>query len=61
VLAEATARLAVYIGPMARVLVKREAEQASGSRELYERLARHIDNPGDRRRFVVATEELSGA
>jgi hypothetical protein len=46
---------------MARVLVKREAEQASGSRELYERLARHIDNPGDRRRFVVATEELSGA
>jgi class 3 adenylate cyclase len=61
VLAEATERLAVYIGPMAKVLVKRAAEQASGSRELYERLARHIDDPNDRRRFVAATEELSEA
>ena len=58
-LAEATERLAVYIGPMAKVLVKRAAEQASGTREFYERLARHIDAPGDRRRFVAATEELS--
>ena len=59
VLAEATERLAVYIGPMARVLVKRAAEQATGTRDLYERLARHIDDPGDRRRFEAATEELS--
>jgi class 3 adenylate cyclase len=61
VLAEAAERLAVYIGPMAKVLVKRAAEQASGSRDLYERLARHIDDPGDRRRFRAATEELSEA
>jgi len=59
VLAEATQRLAVYIGPMAKLLVKRAAEQASGTRDLYERLARHIDAPRDRQRFVAATEELS--
>jgi class 3 adenylate cyclase len=59
VLAEATERLAIHIGPVARLLVKRAAEHASGSRELYERLAAHIDDPADRRRFVAATEELS--
>jgi hypothetical protein len=52
-------RLAVYIGPMAKVLVKRAAEQARGTRDLYERLARHIDDPGDRRQFTAATEELT--
>ena len=59
VLAEAAERLAVYIGPMAKLLVKRAAEQASGTRDLYERLARHIDDPRDRQRFAAATEELS--
>jgi class 3 adenylate cyclase len=59
VLAEAAERLAVYIGPVAKLLVKRAAEQASGTRDLYERLARHIDDPRERRRFAAATEELS--
>jgi serine/threonine-protein kinase len=59
VLAEASERLAVYIGPMAKFLVKRAAAQASGTRDLYERLARHIDDPADRRRFAAATEELA--
>jgi class 3 adenylate cyclase len=59
VLAEATERLAVYIGPMAKVFVRRAAAQASGTRDLYERLALHIDDPKDRRRFTAATEELS--
>ncbi len=59
VLAEAAERLAVHIGPMAKVLVKRAAEQASDTRDLYARLARHIDDPSDRQRFVAATEELS--
>lgn len=59
ILAEATERLAVHIGPVARLLVKRDAEQASGARDLYERLARHIDDPKARQRFVAATEELS--
>jgi len=55
-LAEAAERLAVYIGPMAKVLVRKAAETAGGSRELYERLARHIDDPRDRQRFVAAAE-----
>jgi eukaryotic-like serine/threonine-protein kinase len=59
VLAEAGERLAIYIGPMAKLLVKRAAEQASGTRDLYARLARHIDDPADRRRFTAATEELT--
>jgi class 3 adenylate cyclase len=59
VLAEAAQRLAVYIGPVAKLLVKRAAEQARGTRDLYERLARHIDDPRDRQRFAAATEELS--
>jgi class 3 adenylate cyclase len=59
ILAEATERLAVHIGPVARLLVKRAANQATGTRDLYERLALHIDDPAGRRRFEAATEELS--
>ncbi|HEX2501054.1 MAG TPA: adenylate/guanylate cyclase domain-containing protein [Methylomirabilota bacterium] len=59
VLAEAGDRLAVHIGPVAKLLVKRAAKQATGARDLYERLAAHIDDPQDRRRFAAATEELS--
>jgi class 3 adenylate cyclase len=60
VLAEAAERLAVYLGPVAKVLVKRTADTASGTRDLYARLAQHIDDPRARQRFVAATEELSG-
>jgi class 3 adenylate cyclase len=59
VLAEATDRLAVHIGPVAKLLVKRAARQASSTKDLYERLAAHIDDPQDRQRFAAATEELS--
>jgi class 3 adenylate cyclase len=59
VLAEATERLAVHIGPVAKVLVKRAASEATGTRDLYQRLARHIDDPKERQRFTGATEELS--
>jgi class 3 adenylate cyclase len=53
-LTEAADRLAVYIGPMAKVLVRQAAATAGGRRELYHRLARHIDDPGDRGRFLAA-------
>lgn len=59
VLAEATDRLAVHIGPVAQLLVKRAAKQARSTKDLYERLAAHIDAPQDRQRFAAATEELS--
>ena len=58
-LAEATDRLAIHIGPVAKLLVKRAAKQASSTKDLYERLAAHIDDPQDRRRFAAAIEELS--
>jgi hypothetical protein len=59
VLAEATERLAVHIGPVAKLLVKSAAKQATSTKDLYDRLAGHIDDPQERRRFAAATEELS--
>jgi serine/threonine-protein kinase len=59
ILAEATERLAVHIGPVAKLLVKRAANEATGTRDFYERLARHIDDPEERQRFTAATEELA--
>lgn len=59
VLAGAGERLAIYLGPVAKVLVHRAAQHATGARDLYQRLAQHIDDPQARQRFVAATEELS--
>src|SRR6185312_14769023 len=58
VLDEAADRLAIHIGPVAKLLVKRAAKQASSTRDLYERLAAHIDDPQSRQRFAAAIEEL---
>jgi hypothetical protein len=60
VLAEATERLAVYVGPVAKVLVRRAAQTAESTRELYVRLAQEIDDPRARARFTAATRELAG-
>jgi class 3 adenylate cyclase len=57
VLAAATERLAAHIGPVAKLLVARAAKQAAGTKDLYERLAGHIDDPQARARFRAATEE----
>jgi class 3 adenylate cyclase len=54
VLAKATERLALYIGPVAKVIVKKTAGQATSARDLYERLAQHIDDPKSRERFIAA-------
>ena len=59
VLAEAEDRLAVHIGPVAKLLVKRAAKQATSTKDLYERLAGQIDDPQARRRFTAAIEELA--
>jgi serine/threonine protein kinase len=53
-LLEATAKdLAVYIGPMAKIIVNRAAKQAQGPKQLYEAVAAEIASPADRARFLA--------
>ena len=52
VLARAEQRLAPFLGPLARVVVKRAAMKARGEQELYLLLADEIENPADRKQFV---------
>lgn len=44
--------LAVYIGPIAEIVVKRAAAQCSSSDDLYFKAAEEIDSPSDRERFL---------
>ena len=44
--------LAVYVGPMAKVLVSRAARNARNLEELYRALAAEIAAPGDREKFL---------
>jgi eukaryotic-like serine/threonine-protein kinase len=48
----ATKRLAVYIGPMARVIVGRAAKSARNMDDLYQTLAAEIPSPADRQKFL---------
>jgi hypothetical protein len=50
--------LTVLIGPVARILVRRAAAQAASPRDLFERLAVHIDNPEVRKVFLAEAERL---
>lgn len=52
-------RLAAYLGPLAKVLVKREAQRAGSARELYLALAAHIDSEQERRRFLASLDGKS--
>ncbi|SAK74906.1 serine/threonine protein kinase [Caballeronia hypogeia] len=47
----AALRLAVYLGPIAAIVAKREAPRAASLRALHERLAAAISNESDRARF----------
>jgi serine/threonine-protein kinase len=52
-LARVETLFARYIGPMAKVLVKREAKGADSVEALCRALAGHIDKPADRLRFLA--------
>lgn len=52
VLEAARKNLAVYIGPMAKVLVSRAAKTARNTEELYRALAAEISVPSDREKFL---------
>jgi serine/threonine-protein kinase len=49
---DATRALAVHVGPIARVLVKRALVSSSSREDLYARLAEHIGDPELRRRWL---------
>lgn len=51
ILAEAEQRLAQYLGPVARVVVKRAALKARDDAELYLLLAQEIEDPEERKAF----------
>jgi serine/threonine-protein kinase len=52
--ADATAdKLVAIIGPIGRVVVKRAMKQTSDKQAFLQLLAGHIDNPGERTRFLA--------
>jgi len=46
--------LAVYIGPMARIIVARAAKRSGSLRQLYETVAGEIPSPADREKFLAS-------
>jgi serine/threonine-protein kinase len=51
---EATVKdLAVYIGPMAKIIVNRAAKQAQSPKQLYETVAGEISSQADRAKFLA--------
>lgn len=46
--------LAVYIGPMARIIVARAAKRSGSLRQLYEAVAAEIPSPSDRQKFLAS-------
>lgn len=57
---EAERVLAQIIGPIARVMVRKVAETASGRADLYDRIAASINSPVDRERFRAAAGKKVG-
>ncbi len=60
-LAHIEAQLASYIGPLARFLVKREAQRAGGIEELIARLSSELEAESDRIRFAQGCRLPPGA
>jgi serine/threonine-protein kinase len=52
VLSTAEKRLAQYVGPLARVLIRQAAESTGNLKELYAQLATHIDSEEERSAFL---------
>jgi serine/threonine protein kinase len=60
VLERAERRLAEYLGPVARVVVRRAAVKARDESELYLLLADDIENPAERKTFIRRAISTSG-
>ncbi|MGD0493242.1 MAG: toll/interleukin-1 receptor domain-containing protein [Steroidobacteraceae bacterium] len=60
-LAHIEAQLASYIGPLAKYLVKREAQRSAGSDELIARLSTELEAESDRATFAQRCRSLRSA
>jgi class 3 adenylate cyclase len=58
IIAKAAERLTAHLGPVAKVIVRKAAEHATDARDLYERIAQHIDDPRRREQFIAAGPKL---
>ena len=54
ILAQAEKRLASYVGPLAKLLIKEAVGKSGNLRELYVELASHIDEDDERRAFLAS-------
>ena len=57
VLATAEKRLASYVGPLAKLLIKQTAGSTGSIKELYTKLAENIDDPAERKAFLATLEK----
>jgi serine/threonine-protein kinase len=57
VLDEISAQLAQYIGPIARVIVKRASSSSNNLRELCDKVAQEIDSESYRKNFLVSVRK----
>jgi eukaryotic-like serine/threonine-protein kinase len=57
VLATAEKRLASYVGPLAKLLIKQSAGSTGTIKELYTKLAENIDDPAERKAFLATLEK----
>ena len=53
VIDQITRNLAQFVGPIARVLVKKAAKQCANTRDIYEAVATEIDSMPDRQKFLA--------
>ena len=57
VLSDITAQLANYVGPIAKVIVKRASSSSNNLRELCDKLSREIDSEKNRQSFLVGVRK----
>jgi serine/threonine protein kinase len=57
VLAAAEKKLASYVGPLARILIRDAANSSGDIKQLYKALAAHIDSEEERREFLRSVNE----
>ncbi len=57
VLNEITAQLANYVGPIAKLIVKRASSSSNDLRELCDKVAREIDSENNRKSFLVGVRK----